>query len=215
MTDFLVAWWPLFVLIHLPWIMNRIVVTLYTRTSSRLDHETPDTLPETAGQWLERQIVALGLGVRSIVTDRRARRSVNAFHPDALTIELTEQTYFKRDPVYWAIAAHELGHARFSVVRPGLDRLFTWGGMLSRLLVSLGMSLGLGNMFYGLAHVTNLALVLLVSALALYSLRVVEEVIASAFAFAVLRDETQLTHRTCEPSRSYLRSRCRPTWARS
>lgn len=193
MTNFLLAWWPLFLLIQLPWIATRVAHVAYTRTNSRLDHATPDLLPETAGRWLERQIAALGLGVRSIVTDYRARRSTNAFHPDERTIMLTEEVYFKRDPVHWAVAAHELGHAQFRIGWPKLTALFTWCGTLETVLVSLGLALGLGNMPYGIAHVTDIAFVLLAIALALHVLEIVEEMIASATAFASLRRETTLT----------------------
>lgn len=193
MTNFLLAWWPLFLLIQLPWIATRVAHLAYTRTNSRLDHATPDMLPETAGRWLERQIAALGLRVRSIVTDSRARASTNAFHPGERTIMLTEAVYFKRDPVHWAVAAHELGHAQFRLGWPRLTALFTWCGTLETLLVSLGLALGLGNMPYGIAHVTDVAFVLLAVALVLHVLEIVEEMIASAIAFASLRRETTLT----------------------
>lgn len=192
-TNFLLAWWPLFLLIQMPWIATRVAQVAYRRTNSRLDHATPDVLPETAGRWLERQIVALGLRVRSIVTDSRAKRSTNAFHPEERTIMLTEDVYFKRDPVYWAVAAHELGHAQFRIGWPRLTALFTWCGALEALLVSLGLALGLGNMPYGLPHVTDLAFVLLAVALVLHVLEIVEEMVASAIAFASLRRETTLT----------------------
>jgi Zn-dependent membrane protease YugP len=192
-TNFLLAWWPLFLLIQLPWIATRLAHLAYARTNSRLDHETPDLLPETAGRWLERQIVALGLRVRSIVTDSRARRSTNAFHPEERTIMLTEEVYFKRDPVYWAVAAHELGHAQFRIGWPRMTALFAWCRTVETLLVSLGLALGLGNMPLGVAHVTDLAFVLLAVALVLHLVEIVEEMIASAIAFAALRRETTLT----------------------
>jgi Zn-dependent membrane protease YugP len=193
LTNFLLAWWPLFLLIQLPWIATRVAHLAYTRTNSRLDHATPDVLPETAGLWLERQIVALGLRVRSIVTDSRARRSTNAFHPIERTIMLTQNVYFKRDPVYWAVAAHELGHAQFRIGWPRLTSLFTWCETVETLLVSLGLALGLGNMPYGLPYVTDVAFILLALALALHVLEIVEEMIASAIAFTALRREPTLT----------------------
>ncbi len=193
MTQFLLAWWPLFVLIQLPWIASKVAHTLYMRAKSRLDHATPDTLPETAGQWLERKVAVLGLGVRSIVTDDRAKFSRNAYHIDELKIQLTEDVYFKRDPAFWAIAAHELGHARFRIGQPRLARMIFWLARVEAMLVSLGLALGLGNMLYGLPHVTNVAFVLLAVALGLHVVTIVEEMIASAFAFDALKREAHLT----------------------
>jgi Zn-dependent membrane protease YugP len=193
LTNFLLAWWPLFLLIQLPWIATRVAQLAYSRTNSRLDHETPDLLPETAGRWLEQQIVALGLRVRSIVTDFRAVHSTNAYHPDERAILLTAEVYFKRDPVHWAIAAHELGHAQFRIGYPKLSAVFGWCRSLERLLVSLGLALGLGNMVYGLAYATDIAFVTLAIALGLHVVEIIEEMIASAIAFADLRRETTLT----------------------
>ena len=197
---------PLFLLLHLPWIANRVANILYARTQSRLDHETPDTLPETAGQWLERKLVALGLDVRSIVTNDRAKASRNAFHPTDQMIQLTEEVYFKRDPAYWAIAVHELGHARFRIRRPRRWSLYVAIGRLKSFLVSLGLSLGLGNMLYGIAHVTDVAFVLLAVALALHVVKIGNEMVASAFAFEALEQEVHVCRRRdarrgpCDPA---------------
>lgn len=193
MTSFLQAWWPLFLLIHMPWIASRVAHIMFARTKSRLDHATPDTLPETAGQWLERKLAALELGVQAIVTNDRSKLSLDAFHPAERTIQLTEDVYFKRDPAYWAIAAHELGHARFRLGRPRLSSAFDWCRRIEWVLVSVGLALGLGNMLYGLAHVTDAAFVILAVALGLHIAKIVNEMIASALAFAALEHEAHLT----------------------
>jgi Zn-dependent membrane protease YugP len=189
--SFLATWWPVLLLIHLPNIALVVATTAYTRVKHRLDHAVPDTLPQTAGQWLDAELAAIGLASR--VTAIPADKSLNAYFIAAHTIVLDKQTYFKRDPVYWAIAAHELGHAQFKVTRPKLAVAFELGDRIKGALTTLGLGLALGNMLFALPGVTTAAFVCLTVALVFCGLDLADEIVASRFAMRALRKSAALT----------------------
>jgi Zn-dependent membrane protease YugP len=155
----------------------------------RLDESHPDDMPLTAGEWLAREIDRLGLRwrVRTMVTDDDAKLSLDAYHPFHGVIQLSAETHFKRDPMYWAIAAHELGHARFHIAWPRLGRVTIAALFIKRTLIAIAVALVIGNVAFALPHVTDIALVLLAACVALHGFVLGDELIASMYAMDMLR----------------------------
>ena len=160
-----------------------------TRSLRRLDESHPDDMPLTAGEWLARAIERLGLQgrVRTVVTDDDAKLSLDAYHPFQGVIQLSAETHFKRDPMHWAIAAHELGHARFHIDWPRLGRATIAALFLKRTLIAIAVALLIVNVAFALPHVTDLALVLFAACVTLHGFVLGDELAASMYAMDMLR----------------------------
>jgi len=182
-------WWPVLVLLHLPLLVNTIAVTVFRRISHGHDWELPDDLPQTAGEWLRDRGVVRGL--RVIVTDDE--NDGDGFHPSHRVIQLSHVTHFKSDPVYWAIAAHELGHARFHAEHPLLGTLSRVAGWMKQVFLMIGGSVAIGNVLYARPRALEIAFALLAGSLILRTLELFEEAYASWLAYAELRRHAHLT----------------------
>jgi Zn-dependent membrane protease YugP len=189
LIDLLRTWWPVLLLVYVPSLVGTITRIVLSRSFRRLDESHPDDMPLTAGEWLEREIYRLGLHrhVRTVVTDDSAKLSLDAYHPFQGVIQLSAETHFKRDPMHWAIAAHELGHARFHVAYPKLARLTIAALYLKRTLIAVAAALLIGNVAFALPHVTDAALVLFAACVALHGFVLGDELIASMYAMDSLR----------------------------
>jgi Zn-dependent membrane protease YugP len=193
--DLLRTYWPVLVLIYVPALASTLVRVVVTRAMRRLDRSHADDLPNTAGEWLGREIDRLGLGprVRTLVTDKAAKLSLDGYHPIPGVIQLSAETHFKRDPMHWAIAAHELGHARFRIAWPVLGRIIIAALAINRLLVALAAALALGNIAFALPGVTNLAFLLFAAAAALHLFVLLDECVASLLAMQSLRASSDVS----------------------
>ena len=170
-----------------------------------LDHRIPDDLKQSAGQWLATKIDQLGLtGQISVRVTSHAAHARNAFHVARGVIQLTEETSCKHDPAFWATAAHELGHARMRLAWPGWTACARIAELVKWLLVKLGIGIAAGNVLFALPHATHVAYVMLVAALALHGIELIDEVVASASAMRMLRDEPALTELHLRVARSAL-----------
>jgi Zn-dependent membrane protease YugP len=176
-------WWPVLALLHLPLLVNTIAVTVFKRISHAHDWELPDDLPQTAGDWLRDRSVAHGL--RVIVTDDENQS--DGYHPEHRVIFLGAVTHFKSDPVYWAIAAHELGHARIHAEHPLLGTLSRVSMWLKPVFLFAGVTIAIGNVLYARSRGFELAFVFLAGALALRILELFEEAYASTIAYRELK----------------------------
>jgi Zn-dependent membrane protease YugP len=187
MVELFLAWWPYLLLAYLPSFVNLLTTLVYEIVKSRLDHAIPDEMPSTAGEWLKQELIAAGLhvNVRALVADQP--ESSNAYRDREGIIQLTEGTWFKSDPTYWAVAAHELGHARFRVGHPFLSLIFAPARTIGPLAVAVAFALIGGNILYGLPGVTDLGFQLLTAGVIGNLLVVFDEMIASAFAGRFLR----------------------------
>lgn len=198
MLEFLADWWPFLLLIYLPRVINVAMHVWALAVRYRLDHDFPDDLPMTAGEWLQKKLAEFPLGnrdgqVRVVVTSKDSTVSIDGFHPREGVIQLTEETYFKRDPIFWAIAGHELGHALTWRRFPLLTRLFVIAGWLKWALATFGLAILFGNVLYGLPEVTDLAYYCIGVALVLDLFVLIDEALASAVADQLLAREPVLT----------------------
>ena len=189
MMEFFATWWPFMVLLALPSLVRRIMYAVITRMFLRLDKSHPDDLPQTAGEWLADEIKRTGLNyrIRTVVTDKEAKFSTDAYHPLDDTIQLSAETHFKRDPMHWAVAAHELGHARFKHALPRFARFTLIARYAQQLSLSTGCGLLLGNVAFALPHVTNLAFLIFAVSATFALVKLVDEMAASIYAMQSLR----------------------------
>lgn len=176
-------------LVYVPSLVGTVTRIAITRSLRRLDESYPDDMPLTAGEWLAREIDRLGLQsrVRTVVTDDDAKLSLDAYHPFHGVIQLSAETHFKRDPMHWAIAAHELGHARFHITCPRLGRATIAALFIKRTFIATAVALVIGNVVFALPHVTDVALVLFAACVPLHGFVLGDELIASMYAMDMLR----------------------------
>jgi hypothetical protein len=149
----LVTWWPVCALLHVPRLAQLLAVAIALRTKATLDHQIPDELPMTAGEWLTGRLAEIGYPIGTIVTDKPG----NCYRPASRLIQLSEETHFKADPVYWATAAHELGHARLRTELPIIGWLRTTAIWAGTGLVATGIGLAFGRVLYGLPRAGEFA----------------------------------------------------------
>src|SRR5688500_17823114 len=189
MVQFFATWWPIVVLLALPTLVRRIMSGVISRAFLRLDKSHPDDLPQTAGEWLADEVKRIGMDykIRTMVTDEKAKFSTDAFHPLDNVIQLSADTHFKRDPMHWAIAAHELGHARFHHALPRFARFTVLARFVQRMTLWVACGLLVGNLAFALPHITNLALLLFSIVATLALVKLVDEMAASIFAMESLR----------------------------
>jgi hypothetical protein len=190
--DFITRWWPVFATIAILPVANTVTVVFAEAIKAWLDRRIPDDLPLGAGAWIEGEAARLGYrDLRVIVTER----STNFFAPKRRIIHLDSATYWKRDPLYWATAAHELGHARFAYEHPVASPLVDAIGVMRTILASFGIGLAFGNVMVAQPLIGNLAWSCLVVAFALRLLVLGEEAYASIYAFGLVRRSGAVTPR--------------------
>jgi Zn-dependent membrane protease YugP len=203
---FLSDWWPFFFLIYLPHLMRMASRLVAALVQSRLDHKFPDELPRTAGEWLEEMLERNGLSreVRAVAVEGDGILSIDGYNPREGVIQLTAETYFKKDPIYWGIAGHEFGHALFRRRHRWLSALFSLVGWIKWALATFGLAIIVGNVLYGMPQVTSMAYYCLIGALILDVFVLVDEAIASALADKLLQREGVLTPAHLRGARLFL-----------
>ena len=189
MGELLRTWWPVLLLVYIPPLATTLMRIAITHAFRRLDESHADDLPQTAGEWLAAEIARLGLGgrVRTMVTDEKAKLSLDAYHPFQGVIQLSSDTHFKRDPMHWAIAAHELGHARFKLGWPVLGRLMIVALYLKHATIATALAMVVGNIAFALPHVTDVAFLLLAIGAVLHLFVLLDEIVASVYAMQSLQ----------------------------
>lgn len=178
-------------LVLLGWLLRKLVVATYLRLKDRIDRAVPDHLPMGGGDWLRTQIPE---GVR-IVVGPRGNAHADAFVPGANVIVLSREVYQKHDASFWAVAAHELGHAlvyrssRIVHIILFLGRVNVAAGTI------LGSSLIFANVLYARPEVNALAFALLEVSLASYVVILGDEALASAIAIRILARDPRVDRR--------------------
>jgi Zn-dependent membrane protease YugP len=182
-------WLPVFALLHMPMFLNTMAYVIAMRVRSRFDRNIPDDLPITAGEWLREQLASIS-SVGGIVTDIDS--STDAYHTTDRIIELTDKTYFKSDPVFWAVAAHELGHAVFRRRHRWVDGVSIATMSVGRISSSLAMGLLAAFFLYANPSVRTACVTLFAVALASKAFGLVDEMYANWFAYRALQREDRL-----------------------
>jgi hypothetical protein len=185
----LATWWPVLVLLYVPRFLGELAFVVWQRTRHTLDHRIPDDLPMTAGEWLTARIAELRYPVTALVTSN----GNNAYWCDARLIQLRTQTFFKADPVYWADAAHELGHARLHVEVPRFTVVRQTAVALRMGLIAAGVGLAMGRVLYALPIAGTLAFRCFAVAAGSTIFTLIDEAAASVIAYRELRASPAFT----------------------
>lgn len=198
-------WLLVLLLVGVPSIARLVGHVWFVHRRHVLDHDVPDDLPMTAGEWLAAELTNYGLGERiRVVVTNHITSSRDAFHVQRGVIQLTEETNFKRDPAYWAIAAHELGHARFRLDHPASVPFSITAQLVKLFLVRFGLGLALGNTLFAIPLATQLAHWMFGGALVLHLPELFDEIAASTAAMRMLRADTALLGSHIRAARSLL-----------
>src|SRR5262245_65185636 len=151
------VWWIYLLFGLLQFALGEGLAYAYGRIRDWLDRRHPDDLPLPAGEGLVERIGTLGFYDLLVGLAPEKEKQLDAYGPSAKLILLTPKTYAKNDAWYWAVAAHELGHA---VADRGslLYELLTRGARASRnLTVSVAAIIFFANVFYRLSALNALA----------------------------------------------------------
>lgn len=188
MIDLWRTWWPVILLMYVPNLVQSVMMIVVTRGFRGIDESHPDDLPQTAGDWVVGEIARLGFAeqIHVITTDPATHQARDAYHVKHATIQLSPETYFKRDPMHWAIAAHELGHAQFRIKMPLIGELLIAFRIVSSFVVAVGIALALCNTVFALPGVTELAFKLLVAGALMHLGVLIDEAVASLLAMRSL-----------------------------
>lgn len=184
-------WLVFAVLVLLGWLIKRLVTSTYLRLRDRIDRAVPDHLPMGAGDWLRTQMPE---GVRLVVGSHSTPHA-DAFHPSSNVIVLSRDVYTKRDASFWAVAAHELGHA---IVDRG-SWLIASVTTIARVTVATCTALGsftiFANVLYARPEISAFAFHLLEASLLAYVVVLVDEGAASVVAFRILHRDPRVDRR--------------------
>ncbi len=194
LSDFAHHWGFYVALVLLQFVLSIGIGTGYRVTHAWLDRRHPDDLPTHAGQWLRETLVARGIDtkVRLWVVPQDAK-TVDAFLPRADAIVLGQRTFFKNDPSFWAIAAHELGHVLVRLRAPWVHRIFLVARVGAKSVASIGAVFMLANILYGSHELTLWALYGYGCALVLGGIVLIDEAAASVLALRVLAADSRLS----------------------
>jgi Zn-dependent membrane protease YugP len=184
--------WSAFVaLVLLGWLLRKLVGSTYLRLKKRIDRAVPDHLPMGGGDWLRTQIPD---GVR-IVVGSHGDEHADAFVPAANVIILSREVYTKHDASFWAVAAHELGHALVYRSSRLVHALLLIGRINVSALTVLGSTLIFANVLYARPEVNSLAFTLLEVSLASFVVVLIDEALASVIAVRILAKDPRVNRR--------------------
>src|SRR5262249_31790761 len=105
-------------------LLNPVVFAAWWWVRARLDRRHPDDLPSSAGELAVDLVRREGLAVEGLAHPKDGP-GPDLFAPRAAAVVLSSRTHAKRDPTCWAVAAHEVGHARVYTGRPTLAGVLT------------------------------------------------------------------------------------------
>jgi Zn-dependent membrane protease YugP len=186
-------WWMYLGFLSLQFFLAYGITIGWTWARIWLDRRHPDDLPLTTGQWTQARLAALGAGDVSVLEATARTGDVDAYMPSARVILLTKETYAKNDPSFWAVGAHEIGHAlayRGSAAFAAVQRT---ARLLRDAFINAAGIMMLANMWYRLPQVTTVAHGLFAAVLAFDVIVMVDEARASLVGRGLLRDDPHLT----------------------
>jgi Zn-dependent membrane protease YugP len=180
----------------LPFVLSTLALVAHQRANPR---QRGPWLPEPAGPWLEHQIRQRRLPVRVEV---HPRDGMDGYWPSVGVIGLSERTWGGCRPTDWAIAAHELGHARNMESHPLVAQLLptarlahglAWRGTVAALFVAA---------LLGQPWLLSLAVGFLALTVAAGGVVFADELWASAHGWDLLRDDRRMRSEARHVARS-------------
>ena len=187
--------WVAFVLLVVgAWLLRTVVSSLYLHIKKRIDDHTPDDLPIGAGAWLTEYDAEHCLGLR-VYAGAPGTREVDAYLPSAHVITLSRDVYVKKDPSFWAVAAHELGHAIVYRSTPLVYVPLQLGRIVLVSATSFATVLIFANVLYARRDLDAIAFLLLHASLVGYAVLLVDEALASVVGLRILRRDPRVDRR--------------------
>ena len=185
-------YWPVLLLVGIRPFLAVVTALAFSVLRTAVDHHTPHDLPAPAGPWLRARVLHQGLQRQIAVLTTPEPGSVDAYFPGSRFIQLTPETWLRRDAVGWATAAHELGHAlnyrRSWWVHNALVGA-RWG---ARATMSMATGFLLVAILVGSRLLLSIAHGLLFIAVAAALLVVLDELWASWIGFRLLRRDARV-----------------------
>lgn len=182
-----------------------VAASAHQVVAASLDRRFPDDLLLTAGEWLQGQLTHRKLDDVGVIIAPSGGQP-DAWVPGARLVSLSPGTWFKRDPSFWAVAAHELGHVIVHRAHPVLAPLFAASRGLSLALAWLAQWLLVADLALADPLVLDVALVALVGSLVASVGVLFDEALASVTAVRVLDEDARLTPRQLSGARIVLAS---------
>ncbi len=191
---FLSIWWRYLFYASLSFVVLKVVVAFYHRLENWLDRRHADDLPQFTGEWVRSQIAARGLSDRLsvVVWPDAGKHAVDCYAPNEGLILLSDRTFFKNDPTFWAAGAHELGHALIRERAAGFAALLHAAMRAHGLVVGLASSFLFVNILYGYPGLGEIGLWLMWASVGLSAVGLVDEALASTIAMSMLRRDAHL-----------------------
>jgi Zn-dependent membrane protease YugP len=177
-------------------VLPLVTSAAYEIARSRLDQAHPDTLPTHAGAWLREQLERRSLSdAIDVRIDPSEKRRVDAFSPSGSFIVLSQLTYCKADPSFWAVAAHELGHALVYRSSWLVAAIFSVARQGSTFLLGLAGTLAFSNILFRSQVVNQVLMAAALAGFALELVVLIDEALASVRAMAILGQDERLGRR--------------------
>jgi Zn-dependent membrane protease YugP len=188
------GWSPFVALVLAGWLLRTTVERIYQAVKVRLDRWYFDDLPVGGGEWLEDQARDRGLSLRVFAAGSNDK-DIDAYYPSARTILLSQEVYYKCDPSFWAVAAHELGHAIVHARGVVVHGALLGARILSRSFTEIGTFLIFANVLYAVHEIDAVAFALLTASAWLFVLVLVDEAAASIIAIRILARDRRVRRR--------------------
>lgn len=195
------------------WAFRLLVMRGYEQLSTVIDRLFPDTLPRTTAEWLDTLTAQHHLDAKTLMIPDAAALMLDPEHlaehaqPGLIWAQQAENSYvrgeglillqrevfFGRDPGFWTVGAHELGHAWTAQRHPLWARAHALAAV-SRPLATLVASGLIGvNALYGEALISTAAIITWAIVGALLLMELVEEALASRFAARAIEAAAELS----------------------
>lgn len=193
---FFVDFWPVLLLVLLRPALGLLTATSFAAVRASVDRAFPKDLPQNTGDWLRRQLRLRGMeGQVDVLTSTSDQATVDAYFPGSSFIQLAPDTWLRTDPVGWATAAHELGHAINYRRGWALHSLLVFARWSSRGTWTLACAFILANLLHGSVLVAQLAYALLIVASLTHALVLWDELWASQIGMSLLREDGRMDAR--------------------
>jgi Zn-dependent membrane protease YugP len=183
--------WPVLLLAAAPFLLTATVTTVFFVVQRAVQGRRPDELPESTEAWVRGVLARQGLEGVQVGPVPAGSPGMDAFWPSASYIALKPATRARRDPTFWAIGAHEVGHA-IHARHPVWGPLFTSARGMSLALDRLLVAALVAGFLLGGATAIALVLGLLVAALTANAIVLADEAWASLTALRLLREDGRL-----------------------
>jgi len=178
--------WPGLVLFILAWPMVSLVAAgLFNLIKIALDRLFPDTLPHGVLPYVRELLKQHDL--LETVKVLKGPPMFNAFFPIGNAVILDRTILERKDPFFWAIGAHEVGHVLFYHRHPFIHKGMMIGRKLYKHVSKIGRMTFLAGAFFIGTSAADAAHSIIAASMIAGALVLIDEMLASAIALNLLR----------------------------